>query len=425
MSVFAPPLTLCHSWDRALGVGYVWADGGLRTGRIKDMFRKNRGGRPNPARQALLAGAAIIALGVGYAAGVFFREGGERPEKAGKVPIKAPVKPAEIKEPKPWYSKQGTAPALISTPDAPLFSGPVDNAQEKPSLPYEEPLPKEIYQADEPPQPAAQPIAKTTPEPEQAPPPAWIRNSIPAPLAGGRPLIALVIDDMGMDRKRTARAAALKGPLTLSYLTYAGDLLKQTEKAKANGHELMLHMSMEPDSDAVDPGPNVLLLSLGPKELKRRLNWGLDRFNTFVGVNNHMGSKFTENERGMTVVLEEIKKRGLLFLDSRTSGRTVGAKLARRLGVPFAERNIFIDNDLNEEAIMARLAETERLAKRNGFAIAIGHPREATLNALTKWLGDIEARGFVLTPVSALIKRRLGDAEKGGRTSEKNLLVDK
>mgnify|MGYP002278869663 CR=1 FL=1 len=392
----------------------------MKTGRIKDVLR----GKPNPARQALLAGAAVLALGVGYASGVFLRDGDEGPGKAGKVPIKARAKTPEPRKSKPWYSKQGPASAMISTPDAPFFSGPAKKAQEKPSLAYEESLPKEVYQADKTPDPVMPPSDKPVAKAKETPVPAWIKNSIPAPLADGRPLIALVIDDMGMDRKRTARAAALKGPLTLSYLTYAEDLLKQTEKAKANGHELMLHMSMEPGSDAVDPGPNVLLLDLPLKELKRRLNWGLDRVNTYVGVNNHMGSKFTENERAMSVVLKEIKKRGLLFLDSRTSARTVGAKLARRLGVPFAERNIFIDNDVNEKAIMARLAETERLAKRTGFAIAIGHPREATLNALSQWLGDIEARGFILVPISALIKRRVKDAGKNNRAPVKSLLVD-
>lgn len=392
MFVSAPPLTLWDRWDRGLGAGDERAGSDLKTGRITTRFRRNKAGRPNPARQALLAGAALIALGVGYAAGMFFRDGGVEAGKANKA---AKVSKVPVKT-------------------------PVEKSQTKPSLAYEEALPKEIYEPDKKTEPAAAP-----PRPEKASTPAWIRNAVPAPLAGGRPRIALVIDDMGMDRKRTARAAALKGPLTLSYLSYADDLFRQTEKAKANGHELMLHMSMEPASDAVDPGPNVLLSDLPLEELKRRLNWGLDRFDTFVGVNNHMGSKFTENERAMTVVLEEIKKRGLLFLDSRTSARTVGAKLARRLSVPFAERNIFIDNDVNEEAIMARLAETERLAKRNGYAIAIGHPREATLNALTEWLGDIETRGFVLTPVSALIKRGAEGSGKKGRVSTEYLLVDK
>ncbi|HEC14568.1 MAG TPA: hypothetical protein ENI72_02310, partial [Rhodospirillales bacterium] len=276
MLAFAPPLTLRHSWDRALGDDCVWADSGLKTGRIKDVLR----GKPNPARQALLAGAAVLALGVGYASGVFLRDGDEGPGKAGKVPIKARAKTPEPRKSKPWYSKQGPASAMISTPDAPFFSGPAKKAQEKPSLAYEESLPKEVYQADKTPDPVMPPSDKPVAKAKETPVPAWIKNSIPAPLADGRPLIALVIDDMGMDRKRTARAAALKGPLTLSYLTYAEDLLKQTEKAKANGHELMLHMSMEPGSDAVDPGPNVLLLDLPLKELKRRLNWGLDRVNT-------------------------------------------------------------------------------------------------------------------------------------------------
>ncbi|MEQ8192984.1 MAG: divergent polysaccharide deacetylase family protein, partial [Rhodospirillales bacterium] len=119
--------------------------------------------------------------------------------------------------------------------------------------------------------------------------------------------------------------------------------------------------------------------------------------------NNHMGSKFTEDRYGMTIVMKELRRRGLLFLDSRTTGKSVGAVIAHAVGVPYAERNIFLDNVNNLGEVRDRLAELEGIARRKGEAIAIGHPRDATIEALTAWLKDIKARGFVIVPITAVI----------------------
>jgi len=228
------------------------------------------------------------------------------------------------------------------------------------------------------------------------------------PATAGHPMIAVVIDDMGIDRRRSAQAAAFSKPLTLSYLAYARNLAKQAATARAAGHELLLHVPMEPRNRKLDAGPDVLLVDIEPDELRKRLNRGLDRFDSFVGINNHMGSRFTADAVGMTIVMEELKRRGLLFLDSRTTGGTVGPQVARRFGVPFAQRNIFLDNVNEVEAVNARLGDLERLARRNGFAIAIAHPRDATLKALAVWLEEVETRGFVLVPLSTVVLARRG-----------------
>ena len=101
---------------------------------------------------------------------------------------------------------------------------------------------------------------------------------------------------------------------------------------------------MEPLNNLLDPGPNVLLTASPPEIILRRLRWGLGRFEGYVGINNHMGSLFTSNIVGMQVVMRELKRRGLLFLDSRTSGKTIGAAIAKEYGVPVTQRNIFLDN---------------------------------------------------------------------------------
>jgi len=235
---------------------------------------------------------------------------------------------------------------------------------------------------------------------------AWLANAIPFSLADeNMPLIAIVIDDMGVDRRRSPRAIALPGPLTMSFLTYARDLGSQTSAALEAGHELMIHVPMEPGSSTVDPGPNVLRVADGIGQTLENLRWGLNQFDGYVGLNNHMGSKFTQDPTGMRAVMEEVKARGLLFLDSRTAGGSVGAKLAAEVGVPFATRNVFLDHVDDEEEVRMRLAQTERLARKNGAAIAIGHPHDATLNVLEEWLPEVEERGFLLAPMSAVVKR--------------------
>jgi polysaccharide deacetylase 2 family uncharacterized protein YibQ len=171
---------------------------------------------------------------------------------------------------------------------------------------------------------------------------------------------------------------------------------------------------MEPESDKVDPGPDVLLTSQGAPELRRRLEEGLARVPGAIGINNHMGSKFTEDARGMGVVLDVVKSHGMMFLDSRTSPATVAGRVAREKGVAVVERNVFLDNVNEKQAVLERLDETVRLAKRRGYAIAIGHPRDGTIAALAEWLPGAEGRGVHLVPLSAVVKR-----VRAQRTAEK------
>jgi polysaccharide deacetylase 2 family uncharacterized protein YibQ len=210
---------------------------------------------------------------------------------------------------------------------------------------------------------------------------------------------------MGLNRALSRRAVGLRG-LTLSYLPYGEDLPAQTAEARAAGHELLVHVPMAPEGHE-DPGPHALLPDLPPAEIARRLDWALGRFTGYVGINNHMGSRFTTDERGMTEVLERLKSRGLLFLDSRTTAHTVGPALAHRFGVPLAERNVFLDNVETVEAVRRQLAQLEAAARRDGAAIAIGHPKEATLAALAPWLASLEAKGLVLVPLSAIVRHNV------------------
>ena len=235
----------------------------------------------------------------------------------------------------------------------------------------------------------------------------WRRNALPFRDLNAKPLVAIVIDDVGLDRPHSKRAWELPGPLTMSFLPYAKDLREQARAARAHGHELMLHLPMEPNGRA-DPGPNALLVSLSDNELRQRVNGALDSFDGYVGVNNHMGSRFTAFKPGMETTLRLFKARGLLFLDSRTTADSVGDQTAQELGVPSVARNVFLDDDESIDAVRRKLAETEAVARRQGFVVAIGHPHPATLQALGEWLPGLSAKGLVLAPLSAALRKRNG-----------------
>ncbi len=261
----------------------------------------------------------------------------------------------------------------------------------------------------------AKPPIRKPPEVAASPPvtapktPRWLANAAVSPAVNGRPMIALVIDDLCLSQARVRRTIALPVPITLAFLPYGHNLPKLAKEGRAAGHELIIHVNMEPKDHDVDPGPKALLTSLDQAEIRKRLDWAFAQFDGYTGISNHMGSRFTEWPDGMEIVVRALKRRGLLYFDSVTSTKTVGPALARAHGAAYASRDIFLDHDRNTKAIVRQLAQTERLARRRGYAIAIGHPHDVTLEVLEKWLPDAVARGFVMVPLSAIVRRRLGE----------------
>lgn len=323
-------------------------------------------------RDLLLAGGgALTGLAIAFVFGV-----GQGPEPA--APDRA--------------TRSGPAADPVTAPTPRAASRPAQNYAPTPWLPEDRLRAARTAPAD-PVQPAPAP-------------PTWEKFAALADDPGGRPMIAVIIDDLGVDRGRTARAIRLPAPVTLSFLPYARDLGRQVEAARRLGHELMVHLPMEPERDTADPGPNVLRIDETPEEIRRRIRQALGKFTGYVGLNNHMGSRFTEDAAAMRVLLGEIAERGLLFIDSRTSAKTVAPVVARELGVPFAARDVFLDDDPASASVLAELRRVEAVARRNGSAIAIGHPRDATLDALEGWLWGLNRRGFVLVPVSAVVRHR-------------------
>ncbi len=323
------------------------------------------------------------------------------PSKALVTALPPPVAgPAPLIEPIPAASSLRSA---LGEPHAgappPDDSGPTIMAPAPPTAPEKQtiitPPPDLVAPASAPPF-SAVPLSKE--------PPAWRRYAVAAPALDGRPRIAVIIDDLGIDRPRTARAIELPAPVTMSFIAYAGDLPHQTAAARHAGHELLVHVPMEPLNRRQDMGPNGLAVDLPQDEVLRRLRWDLDRFEGYVGINNHMGSRFTGDERSMEPVIGELKLRGLLFVDSRTVGNSTGMTLSRSLGVPYASRDVFLDDEQTSPQLDARLRDVEMIARKRGRVVAIGHPHDATLAALNAWFATLPRQGFVLVPISSMVK---------------------
>ena len=234
--------------------------------------------------------------------------------------------------------------------------------------------------------------------------PLWMRNAVASAVPRNAPRVVIIIDDMGMDRVHTRKAMDLPAPITFAFLPYAGDLKAQTQAARGKGHELIVHVPMEPMNAGLNPGPEVLRPAMPGEDFLKVLNDDLSAFDGYVGINNHMGSKMTQDREGMKRVMDVLKDRGLLFVDSKTIGASVAEDEAKKAGIPHAGRDVFLDHDESYEAVSAALAKTEREALKNGLAIAIGHPKAETIRALREWLPTLQEKGIYLVPISAAVK---------------------
>lgn len=223
----------------------------------------------------------------------------------------------------------------------------------------------------------------------------------------GKGLVVIMIDDMGLTARSNA-VERLPGPLTLAYLPYADDLPAKTARAKANRHELMVHMPMEPINGNLDGGPAVLKVGQDRAAFINILKNDLNRFEGYVGVNNHMGSRLTQDKDAMRLVMAELKRRGVYFVDSKTIGTSVAADMAAESGLAYAERDVFLDHEITPEFVQAALTKLERTAYRKGYAIAIGHLHRVTIDALKGWLPTLKDKGLTLVPASAVVKRVKG-----------------
>lgn len=226
-----------------------------------------------------------------------------------------------------------------------------------------------------------------------------------SPSEGGTPRVAIVIDDLGNELAAAERIARWQAPVAGAVLP---DLRWSAASAQAltgGGKEVLLHLPMEPAGyPRVRPGPGLVLRSQSDAEIAKMIEEDLATVPGAIGVNNHMGSAATADPRVMRAVVGVLSRRGLFFLDSRTTDATVAEKTAEDASVPAVSRRVFLDDVATEDAVRAQLAELVRRAREEGHAVAIGHPYPVTLSVLEKELPLLGSRGVRLVRVSELVK---------------------
>jgi polysaccharide deacetylase 2 family uncharacterized protein YibQ len=229
------------------------------------------------------------------------------------------------------------------------------------------------------------------------------KADLPPPARGGK--VAIIVDDLGRGTKPARQLLAIEQPLTFAILPIEAQAAEVARMAHAAGREVMLHVPMEPHGfPVVDPGDDALLVNLPPAELHARLQALLSGVPHVAGVNNHMGSRFTEDEQTMAVVMAVLREQGLYFVDSLTSGHSVGTAAARQAGVPNLRRDVFLDNVAEVAAIGREIRRLAAKAARNGSAVGICHPYPETIAALRQELPALARQGVKFVPVSALLK---------------------
>ena len=222
------------------------------------------------------------------------------------------------------------------------------------------------------------------------------------PLTSGRPQLAVIIDDVGLDVVAARRLIALDAPVTLSILPYADAASALAREAGAAGREGFVHLPMEPVG-VEDPGPHALTEFQSPSEMASRIGWAFSRVPGAVGFNNHMGSRLTSDRRAMDAMFSASDlPRSMLFVDSLTHPRSQAASAAQAAGLTAMTRDVFLDHVPDEASVSVQLNQALALALQNGQAIAIGHPRPETLAVLADLSRRAEAVGVELVTISAL-----------------------
>jgi polysaccharide deacetylase 2 family uncharacterized protein YibQ len=218
--------------------------------------------------------------------------------------------------------------------------------------------------------------------------------------------LALIIDDFGAIQNHVADAF-IRLPIALTVAVIPGHRTSQqvARQAKASGHQVFVHLPMQPKEGELGE-KNGILVDLPEKEIRRRVRWALAEIPEAVGVNNHMGSLATENERVMRAVLEEIKVAGKFFVDSRTSSQSVAADVAGKLDLPCQKSDAFLDYEDTESSVKERLALLANRALKEGSAIGIGHIKASTLQALEEMIPQFEKEGVRFVHVSRLLQAR-------------------
>ncbi|MEZ5757575.1 MAG: divergent polysaccharide deacetylase family protein [Emcibacteraceae bacterium] len=237
---------------------------------------------------------------------------------------------------------------------------------------------------------------------------AWKEYARPYTGPEDAPRIAILITDIGLNSKSSNAAIDdLPGQIDMAFSPYGRNLQDWMDKARAKGHEGILMLPTEPlNYPDNDPGPHSLLTNLSETDNLKRLDWLLSQVAGYVGVVNHMGSKFTASEEGMMPILNDLNSRGLMFIDSRSTRFSMAARLARQINMPRAMNDRFIDNVISPDEIKRQLAELEKTARTFGTALGLARATPLTIREIAAWAETLDQNGIQLVPITAIANRQ-------------------
>jgi polysaccharide deacetylase 2 family uncharacterized protein YibQ len=229
--------------------------------------------------------------------------------------------------------------------------------------------------------------------------------------AASMPVVAIVIGGLGVGAAKTTDAIMkLPSAVTLAFTPYGSDPAKLAERARAQRHEILLQIPMEPfDYPDNDPGPQTLLTTLAPEQNLDRLYWHLSRFQGYAGIANFMGARFVVADNVMQPIIREAAKRGLGYLDDGSAPRSVASTLAASLAMPFAKADFTIDAVPTAAEIDRALAKLENLARERGTAVGIASALPVSIERIGLWIKTLESHGILLVPLTtAMLKSKSG-----------------
>jgi polysaccharide deacetylase 2 family uncharacterized protein YibQ len=216
--------------------------------------------------------------------------------------------------------------------------------------------------------------------------------------------IAIVIGGIGLSQTGSQNAIRdLPEDITLAFAATGNSLQRWMQEARSKGHEIVLQVPMEPfDYPAMDPGRGTLLAEKAAASNLANLHQAMAEITNYTGIMNYMGARFLADDKAMDPVMRDIGKRGLMFLDDGSTARSLSGDFAKAIGFPHAYADVMIDAQVDRQAILAKLDELERIARRNGQAIGVGAAFDETIAAVTEWRNEAVARGIEFVGVSAL-----------------------
>jgi polysaccharide deacetylase 2 family uncharacterized protein YibQ len=256
---------------------------------------------------------------------------------------------------------------------------------------------------------AALPPEEPSVAPTVAPPtPSATLSASPGPTSSATPSagprVAIIIDDCGYSMERDSVFLSLPIPVTLSVLPMTPHGREIADAALAAGKYAIVHLPMQPESSAANPGPGAITTDMSDDQVRAQVQTDLDALPALPGANNHMGSRATSDQRVMDDVIGVFKQRHMFYIDSVTSPSTVGAATARAMDVPSASRAVFLDNQATVPYVEGQLRATMARALKYGTAIAIGHPNPQTDQALAEMIPQLKAAGIVFVPAQSLVQ---------------------